>query len=168
MVAVLGTASDTGDWFLSGFALFHKAFGGYANPKYGCHAFLIFCSMYGIATRSEPRWQAVRNRTPYCIRQTFRRLLSCVYAGIFGEEVLAVNYSRGPTRRAWGADTGDHYRSWPIRHWLCLVGRGSNGSNIMVSRESVEACLASSSAGIEVTIINFACHSGLWAVPFPK
>jgi hypothetical protein len=48
------------------------------------------------------------------------------------------------------------------------IGRALNSSNIIVSRESVEACLASTPAGIEITIINSACYSGLLAVLFPK
>ena len=51
----------------------------------------------------------------YCIRQNSGAFYR-VQRKIFGEEVLAGNYSRGP---AWGADTGDHYRSWSIRDRQC-------------------------------------------------
>ena len=164
LIAVLGAVHpEDDDWLVADFCLLHQMFGGVATNEQwlastSCRLPEVIEAtgkdiLHGIDTNGSPRRVVFgRGDTEFCTYQEPNKLK---------DSFLALTKEEAEKARAGEAVV------------IIIVSHGSEDGDIVLggtdfehftTREELESTLSAAAAGVQISIINTACFSGLWAV----
>jgi hypothetical protein len=161
IVAVCGSADAVGDdWFFSDYCLLNAALGGTARRE-------KWLSAVDIHAHVEQNGPLLHGNPKHPPRQVVFDSASTRFYTIVPKEEIAENFMTELSNACQAATKGE-------RIMVILVGRSRVGDGAVdiisrhITRLELESCFVQAAAGVSITVIDTACYSGIWTVPFRK